>query len=79
MKKVIAILVTYNPNEECLIKDIKSFIFEVDKVIICNNSVSELKIELDLEGNQKEKIETINFYEKCNIKNYTILIFTIIT
>ncbi len=67
MKKVIAVLVTYNPNEDCLVKDIKSFIFEVDKVIICNNSVSELKIELDLDEKQKEKIEIINFYENLGI------------
>lgn len=67
MEKVIAVLVAYNPDEECLIKDIESFIGEVDKLIICNNSNFQLEKKVEFSDLVLKKTEIINFYENIGI------------
>lgn len=67
MSKIVAVLVTYNPNKDYLIKDINSFIDEVDKIIICNNSEYDLEDEVEIPKIFLDKIEIINFYDNLGI------------
>lgn len=60
MKKIIAVVVTYNPNMNQLILNLKKIGKEVEKIIICNNSI------YNLEFNEKN-IEILNFGKNLGI------------
>lgn len=60
MKKVIAVIVTYNPDIKQLNLNLERIEKEVNKIIICNNSIYDLEIN-------KKNIEVLNFRENLGI------------
>lgn len=65
--KIIAVLVTYNPNPEYLLKNIESIIDDVEKIIICNNSKGEIIDIVNFSEEQLKKIDTLDFFDNLGI------------
>ncbi|MGL4934739.1 MAG: glycosyltransferase family 2 protein [Cetobacterium sp.] len=60
MKKIYAIVVTYNPELKNLNESLDRILKEVDGVIVCNNSIQNLNI-------LKKNVECFNFGENLGI------------
>ena len=52
-KKILAVIVSYRPNEELLCRNIKAFINDVDKVLIWENSQESEKLQYRFIQNEK--------------------------
>lgn len=64
MKKVYPIIVTYNPELEILIQNIKELSKNIDRVIICNNSPN---VSLAYLENFFDTLKVFDFYENLGI------------
>lgn len=66
-EKIIAVLVTYNPQKEHLLENIKSILNDVNKIIICNNSSVELKEIIGFSDELLNRIQIIDFLDNLGI------------
>ena len=65
--KVVGILISYNPNIELLEKNIRSYINDLNKLIIVNNSSYALEEKLKFSEGALEKIEIVNLFNNVGI------------
>lgn len=63
--KIVGVLIAYNPKINALIKNIDSYINDLESLIIVNNSDYSLEEKINKDYNGKIKI--INFYENLGI------------
>ena len=65
--KVVGVLIAYNPNIELLEKNINSYMSDLNKLIIVNNSSYSLEKKIKFSEEVSKKIEIINLFDNMGI------------
>ena len=65
--KVVGVLIAYNPNIELLKKNINSYIDDLNKLIIVNNSIYSLEKKIEFSEEFSKKVEIINLFDNVGI------------
>ena len=65
--KLVGVLIAYNPNIELLEKNINSYMSDLNKLIIVNNSSYSLEKKIKFSEEVSKKIEIINLFDNMGI------------